>query len=143
VVSGFSRTVNARDRPKGDVKVLRGARRTAKNWRATERAGGKWVSGGALKHGPLEPANFLRGMSVDDRDVIGGVDDAALAFRDVDAAIEAEERRAAVVRCERSSGAYQRGHDEQRKHNRHDRRASAFVARVEFSRRWRHDVRLL
>jgi len=82
-------------------------------------------------------------MSVDDRDVIRGIDDAALAFGNVDASIEAEERRAAVVRCERTGRADQRRHDQQRKNNRDDRRARACAARVEFSRRCDHDVRVL
>ena len=91
----------------------------------------------------LEPLNFLRGVRVDDGNVIGSADDAAFAFGDVDASIEAENRRAAVVRSERAGCAYQRGHDEQRKNNRDDGGASAFAARENFSRRCEHDVQLL
>jgi hypothetical protein len=96
-----------------------------------------------VKDGSLEPLNFLRSMSVDQRDVVGGVDDAALALGNVNASIEAEQRRAAVVRCERSGGADQRWHDQQRKNNRDDRRASTCAACAGFSRRRDHDVRLL
>lgn len=129
-------------RRNGDVG-LRRERGAAKYGRTTERMVGQRVNEEALEHRPFEPANFLRGVRVDDRDVIGSVDHTAFAFGDVDASIEAEDRRAAVVRSERSGRTDQRGHDEQRKNNRDDGRASAFAARENFSRRCEHDVQLL
>lgn len=99
------------------------------------------VSGEPLKNRPFEPPDFLRGMSVDDGDVIGSDDHAAFAFGDVHASIEAEDRRVAVIEREETGRAHQRRYHEQRQHNRDDRRASAFAARVDFSRRCEHDVR--
>src|SRR5262249_48203318 len=103
--------------PKRRCEGLRGARGAAKNRRTTERAVREGIGGEALEDRPLEPANFLRGMGVDDRDVIRRRNYTALAFGNVDASIETQERRAAVVRCERSGGANQRRHDQQRKNN--------------------------
>lgn len=96
-----------------------------------------------MKDGIFEPLNFLREMSVDQCDMIGGADHAAFGFGDIDASIEAEQRRAPFVRCKRSGRPYQRGHDEQRKNNRDDRGVSAFMVRVDFRRRCGHDVALL
>ena len=129
-------------RRNGDIGLCR-ERGPAKNWRTTKWMVRQQVSGEPLKNRPFEPANFLRGVCVDDRNVIGSVDHTAFAFGDVDASIEAEDRRAAVVRSERAGRAYQRGHDEQRKNNRDDGRANTFAARENFSRRCEHDVQLL
>jgi hypothetical protein len=59
-----------------------------------------------LKDRTFEPADFLRGMSVNHRDVIGGADDAAFGFGDIDASIEAEQRSARFVWGKRSGRAY-------------------------------------
>jgi hypothetical protein len=45
-------------------------------------------------------------MSVDHRHVIGGADHAAFGFGDIDASIEAQQRRAAFIWRERSGRAH-------------------------------------